>query len=75
MSKKTNKLAVIAARIRRVERKCNRLIAEVAALRKALTPQPSELNDIIGHLHQTARALREQSQRERRYYERNAREL
>jgi len=38
MSKKNNKIAAIAARIGRVERKCNRLIAEITALRKALTP-------------------------------------
>lgn len=50
MSKKNNSLLQISARIGRVERKCNRLIAEVSALRKALTPQPSEIDAIIGHL-------------------------
>ena len=75
MSKRNNKIAQIGARIRRVERKCNRLIAEVTALRKALTPQHSEIDDVIGHLHRTANALREQSERERRYYSRIAREI
>lgn len=74
MSKKTNKLSQISARIGRVERKCNRLIAEVSALRKALTPQTSEIDEVIGHLHRTATALREQSRRQRRYYSRIARE-
>ncbi len=75
MSKRNKKIAVIAARIGRVERKCNRLIAEVTALRKALTPQHSDIDDVIGHLHRTAHALREQSEKERRYYSRIAREV
>ena len=58
MSKKTNKLSQISARIgARIERKCNRLIAEVSALRKALTPQTSEIDEVIGHLHRTANRL------------------
>ena len=74
MSKKTNKIALIATRIGRVERKCNRLIAEVASLRKSLTPQHSDIDEVIGHLHRTATALREQSRNERRYFSRNSRE-
>lgn len=74
MSKKNNSLLQISARIGRVERKCNRLIAEVSALRKALTPQPSEIDAIIGHLHRTATVLREQSREQRRFYSRIARE-
>lgn len=74
MSMKNTKIAVISARMGRVERKCNRLIAEVSALRKALTPQTSEIDEIIGHLHRTATALREQSRSQRRYYSRIAKE-
>lgn len=73
MSKKNSKLAAIAARIGRVERKCNRLIAEVTALRKALTPPDSEIDEVIGHLHRTAKALRAQSEQERWHYSRIAR--
>lgn len=71
---KTNKIAGISARIARVERKCNRILHEIAALRKALIPQSSEIDDVINHLHRTATALREQSRSERKYYSRIARE-
>lgn len=73
MSKNNSKIDIIAARIGRVERKCSRLIYEVSALRKALTPSHSEIDEVIGHLHRTAIALRNQSRDERRYYSRNAR--
>ncbi len=68
-------MAVIAARIERVERKCNRIIAEVRSLRKALTPTYSEIDEVIAHLQRTAGQLREQSRYERRQYERIAREV
>lgn len=71
---KTNKIAVLSARIARVERKYNRLIAEVRSLRRALTPQYSEIDEVINHLHRTATALREQSKRERHHYARISRE-
>ena len=74
MSKKTNKIAAIATRIGRVERKCNRLIAEVRSIRRALAPQHSEIDEVINHLHRTATALREQSKRERQHYARISRE-
>lgn len=74
MSKPSKKLSQISARICRVEHKCNRIIAEVTALRKALTPPHSEIDEVIGHLHRTATALQEQSRSERRYYSRIARE-
>ena len=72
MSKKNTKIAALAARMRRVERKCDRIIAEMSSLRKALAPQPSEIDEIIGHLHRTATALCEQSRNERRHYSRTA---
>ena len=75
MSKKNNKIAAIAASIGRVERKCNRLIYEVTALRKSLTPQHSDIDEVIGHLHRTAVALREQSRSERKYFSRNGMEV
>lgn len=75
MSKHNSKIAAMSARIGRIERKCNRLLCEVASLRKALTPQYSDIDEVIGHLHRTAIALREQSKGERRYYSRNAREV
>lgn len=74
MSKQSKKLSQISARICRVERKCNRIIAEVATLRNALTTPHSEIDEVIGHLHRTATALREQSRSERRYYSRIAME-
>ncbi len=74
MSKKNNRFSQICARIGRVERKCNRLIAEVTALREALMPRRSEIDEVIGHLHRTATALREQSRSQRLYYSRILRE-
>lgn len=75
MSKKPIKITQIVARIGRIERKCDRLIKEVGNLRKAITPQQSEIDEIIEHLHLTAKALREQSSIERRNYSRNAGEI
>ena len=74
MSKKNNKIAVIIARIGRIERKCDRLVVEVTSLRRFLTPKRSEIDEVIDRLHNTAVALRRQSRSERLYYLRNARE-
>lgn len=74
MSKKTNTITAISARIWRLERKCDRLISEVRALRNAVSPQPAEIDEVIGRLRDTAAALREQSVRERQHYARFARE-
>ncbi len=74
MSKKSNKISVIVARIGRVERKCDRLVAEMTSLRRFLTPKRSEIDEVIDRLHNTAVALRNQSRRERLFHLRNARE-
>ncbi len=74
MGNKNNKLKALSARIGRVERKCNRILIEVTSLRKALVPDHSEVDEVIGHLHRTAIALHNQSKRERKYFTRNAKE-
>lgn len=65
MSRPRNRIAEIAARVRRVERKCNSIIAEISALRNAMSPVPTEMDEVIGRLRRTAAELRRQSVAER----------
>lgn len=49
-------------RLDRIERKCDRILAEVLILRHQ---RDKEIDDTIDRLHRSAKSLREQSRRER----------
>lgn len=55
----------IAARLRRVERKCGRILREMALLRVALAPRESEIDEVIERLRLAAERMRERSAEER----------
>lgn len=53
------------SRLDRVERKCDRILAELLIIRQQLTRRPSDIDTAIDRLHNQARKLRQQCEQER----------
>lgn len=53
------------SRLDRVERKCDRILAELLIIRQQLSRRPSDIDTAIDRLHQQARKLRQQCEQER----------
>ena len=49
-------------RIRRIERKCDRIISELASLRRCLYSRSSDIDVTIERMHNNARELRKESE-------------
>lgn len=60
---KTNKPR--RSRLWRIERQCDRILSEVLILRQVLRQKPTDLDDLIERMHESARSLRLQCERER----------
>ena len=58
--KRNNKLS----RLERVERKCDRILAELAMLRKRSAVQSRSVDDAIERMHRNARRMRAETDRE-----------
>ena len=58
--KRNNKLS----RLERVERKCDRILAELAMLRKRSAVQSHSIDDAIERMHRNARRMRAETDRE-----------
>ena len=48
----------------RVEKKCNRILSELALLRQSLTANSQSLDDAIERMHRNARRMRSMAERE-----------
>lgn len=70
MSIRNTQAQRLSARISRLERKCDRILAEISALRRDISPRRTEIDDVIDSLHKAASAMRQQSQSELRRYTR-----
>lgn len=53
------------SRLARIERKCDRALAEIAAIRGTQNPGQKEIDEIVERLHTTSRRLRELAADER----------
>lgn len=62
MSMKNNKFT--ESRLRRLERKCDRILVELLVLKRVVQHQ-RDVDDVIDRLHNVAVRMREQSERER----------
>lgn len=51
------------SRLNRIERKCDRILSELSALRHRLSHQP-DIDSIIDRLHRSAREMRRQCEKE-----------
>lgn len=49
----------------RIERKCDRILSELLIIRQRLTKRPDELDTAIDRMHDVARKMRAQCERER----------
>ena len=55
-------------RIRRIERKCDRIISELASLRRCLYSRSSDIDVTIERMHNNARELRKESEYATRFF-------
>ena len=55
-------------RIRRIERKCDRIISELASLRRCLYSRSSDIDVTIERMHNHARELRKESEYATRFF-------
>lgn len=53
------------SRLARVERKCDRILAELLILRQQLSRRPNDIDVAIERLHNQARIMRQQCEKER----------
>lgn len=53
------------SRLARVERKCDRILAELLILRQQLSRRPNDIDVAIERLHYQARKIRQQCEKER----------
>lgn len=53
------------SRLTRVERKCDRILAELLILRQQLSRRPHDIDVVIERLHNQARVMRQQCEKER----------
>lgn len=58
------KIKRYGSRLNRIERKCDRILSELLALRHRLSHQP-DIDSVIDHLHRSARDMRKHCEKER----------
>ena len=58
------RISPYAKRLARVERKCNRILAELLIIRERLSPRP-DMDEAIDRLHRTANEMRKRFESER----------
>lgn len=51
--------------LQRVERKCNRILAELLVIRQSLTRRSTDIDAVIEQMHAQAKRMREYSEAER----------
>lgn len=64
MNNRKNNKGGRASRLDRIERKCDRILSELASIRRRISPRHDDIDTAIDRMHRNARRMREQSIRD-----------